>query len=287
MSGRINGLSRRERKGATMGPWDEIVCVIVLACVGGLAGYRISKLRRPFWLLGYVLPLILIGMVGASRWFDLLNFMPLFSWLMAGRTEFVMLAAGAMMLVMTLVPHLPRKREGMLMLVLFVIFVAHYTIYPFVEPLMVRQELEGLETNLDANGVCRQSTLYTCGPASAVTALHQLSIRSGEGQIAILARTCPSAGTAADLLCDVLQTNYGDDLLDCRYQPFRSVDELRNLCPVIVQIHYSLMIDHFITVLEVEGDEIVIGDPICGRVRMDRAEFEKIWRFTGITLRRR
>ena len=270
-----------------MALWIDLLCVLMLAGLGGVAGYRLSKLRLPFWLLGYLVPLVLIGMVGGSRWFDPLNFIPPFSWLMAGRTEFLVLSASAMMLVMTLMPHLPRKREGTLMLLLFILFVAHYTVIPFLEPILVRQELEGLETKIDSNGICRQSTLYTCGPASAVTALHQLGIACEEGQIAILARTCPSAGTAADLLCDVLQKNYGGDSLDCRYQPFRSVDELESVCPVIVQIHYSLMIDHFVTVLKVDGDELVIGDPICGQVRMNRSEFEQIWRYTGITLRRK
>jgi hypothetical protein len=32
-------------------------------------------------------------------------------------------------------------------------------------------ELAALTTRLDADGVCRQSNHYTCGPAAAVTAL--------------------------------------------------------------------------------------------------------------------
>jgi hypothetical protein len=54
-------------------------------------------------------------------------------------------------------------------------------IVPFLAPAFNRGYLAGLKTRIDADGVCRQSSEYTCGPAAAVTALRKLGLPAEEG----------------------------------------------------------------------------------------------------------
>ena len=46
-----------------MSPWLETLGVAGLGGLGVLAGYWFSRLRRPYWVLGYLIPLVF-----AARW---------------------------------------------------------------------------------------------------------------------------------------------------------------------------------------------------------------------------
>jgi hypothetical protein len=43
-----------------MDPWLETVGVTLLALAGVLLGWCFSRLRRPWWLLGYFIPFALV-----------------------------------------------------------------------------------------------------------------------------------------------------------------------------------------------------------------------------------
>jgi predicted double-glycine peptidase len=49
---------------------------------------------------------------------------------------------------------------------------------PFLVPALIKERLSNLTTRLDSNGICYQSTDYTCGPAAAVTALRRLGLQA-------------------------------------------------------------------------------------------------------------
>jgi hypothetical protein len=51
-------------------------------------------------------------------------------------------------------------------------------------------------------------------------------------------------------------------------------------------IKFSLLEDHWVTVLEVTDSEVILGDPIGGLVKMSYDDFQKKWRFIGIVLQR-
>ena len=42
---------------------------------------------------------------------------------------------------------------------------------------------------------------------------------------------------------------------------------------------------HFIAILEQNGDEFVVGDPLRGRVVLSRGDLEKRYQFTGFHMR--
>ncbi len=268
-----------------MGPWLETIGVITLAILGAALGYLSSRLPKRYWLVGFGGGLALVGMIGACQWFYQSNFVPPFSWVTWGRSEFAVIALSGVMMVMSLVPHITGKRLKVLLLVFVSLFVGNYSIRPFFEPLLVRGELSRLKTVIQ-QGICIQNTEYTCGPSAAVTALWSLGVKGDEGQIAILAHTCPAGGTSPEPLCQAMQTLYGDRGIWCEYRSFKSVAELKQSCPAVVVIRHTLLLDHFITILKVTDQDVIVGDPLCGEIVWPHAAFQKKWRHAGIVVRR-
>ncbi len=66
-----------------------------------------------------------------------------------------------------------------------------------------------------------------------------------------------------------------------------SVAELRSIVPFLAVIKFNIMLDHYVTVLEVSDDGVTVGDPLLGLTKLSRAEFEDKWRFVGVVLKRK
>src|SRR5262249_12449471 len=102
----------------------------------------------------------------------------------------------------------------------------------------------------------------------------------------ILAHTSPATGTPPDVLARTLQERYGKDGLSSEFRVFDNVAELKAAGMTLAVIKYSFWVDHFVTVLEVKDDEIVVGDPYQGLRKLSPDEFAKKWRFVGVVLKR-
>lgn len=264
-------------------PYLQTLGVLLLAVAGVVGGRQVAKLRKPVWLLAYFIVLAVVVAIALARRLPHLEFMIPFSWIMAGRTEFAILALLITSVITIPAAQLPGARSRLLVYSLMGVIVIVYSILPFLQPGLNYSRLRGLHTSLDLDGICRQGTHYSCGPAAAVTALRRLGYPAEEGELAILAHTTPIAGTPADSLCRVMQERFGGDGLRCQYRAFNTVSELTQL-PVIATIKYGLLVDHFVAVLAVTDDEVVIGDPLRGKVVMSHEDFNAIWRQTGIVL---
>ena len=153
-------------------------------------------------------------------------------------------------------------------------------------PALIKGHLLSITTRFDSNGICRQSTDYTCGPAAAVTALGKLGLSAKEGEIAVLSQTSPVVGTLPTMLCTALEKRYGNNGLKCKYRRFNSVDQLKKAGITLVVIKDAFLIDHCIVVFEVKDDAVAIADPITGAELIPIEKFEKIWRYSGIVLER-
>jgi hypothetical protein len=269
-----------------MNPWLQALGALALIAAGAVAGLGSSRLRKPWWALGYLAPLVLICLIGLARRWDALAFHAPFSWAMSGRTEFVVLAVSCMMVFTTPLVRLEPARARALVAA----FAAGMSLYaalpPFLAPVLIRSELESLRTVADVNGVCAQTTPYTCGPAAAVTALGRLGLRGEEGEIAILAFTNSYSGTQPDCLVSALRERFGAEGLSCEYRLFDSVDELARAGTTIAVTRYAFLVDHYVAVLGVTNEFVDVGDPAGGRKRYTRRQFEEIWRRSGVVLRR-
>jgi predicted double-glycine peptidase len=150
----------------------------------------------------------------------------------------------------------------------------------------MKDHLSNIQTRLSYNGVCYQSTSYTCGPAAAVTALGKLGLPAEEGELAVLAYTSPVAGTLPLCLSSALQNRYGADGLRCNYRHFDSIDQLKKAGITLAMVKDSFLLDHCLAVLKVSDDTVTIADPMSGLILMPHEQFKKIWRFSGIVLQR-
>lgn len=265
----------------------ETAGVLCLAALGVALGRWFGSLNRPYWVLGYILPLSVVCLLALVRWVTVLELTPPFSWLVEGRREFALSALLGTMLLTTPSSKLPSRRDRRMVWLLMVLVVAQAAVLPFLAPAFNRRYLASLQTKIDENGICRQSNDYNCGPAAAVTALRMLGFEAEEGELAILAHTSQFTGTEPDVLRDALQQRYANEGLICEYRHFKTVEELRGAGLTLARIRFGLLVDHYVVVLQVGDSEMVVGDPFQGKRTLSKTEFAESWRFCGVVLGRK
>jgi len=269
-----------------MNAWLETVGVVIVALLGIVLGRVFSSFRSSRWTLGYFIPLALIAMLVTIRFSGAVSFVPLLCWLVAGRMKFVILCLAVTMGLTTPLSRLPRRCEKFIICILMVVVVVCFSVLPFLAPALIKGELLNLRTMVNPNGICFQSKDYTCGPAAAVTALRKLGLPAQEGEIAVLSHTNPVTGTLAWCLYRALQNRYGADGLECQYRSFDSIAQLKNAGITLAVVKDVFLLDHCVAVLEVSDWMVTIADPVTGERLMSHEQFEKIWRFSGIVLKR-
>jgi len=270
---------------STLTPWLESLVVAAIALLAFLLGRWCSRLRKPYWLIGYFLPLGLILLYCLAIFVPQLASVPPISWMASGRSRFVCFNFVAVMLLSTPLVRLPGKRNRAVICLLLLVLTS-MSILPFLAPAFNRSYLAGLKTRVDGDGVCRQSNEYTCGPAAAVTALRKLGLPAEEWELAILANPSSLTGTEPDVLAKQLQKRYGADGLVAEYRGFRDVNELKKARLTVAVMKFNALQDHCVTILGVETNRVVVGDPLSGLVLIPAEEFENQWQFVGIVLRR-
>jgi len=145
---------------------------------------------------------------------------------------------------------------------------------PYLKPLLMPITWFPMKNEWE-DGVCKQSTGSTCGPASAATLLRAYGIRVTEEELAKLSWTSMSS-TENWHLARALR-RYGR----VRYVLTRP-DPDRLPCPSIAgtRINGRGGAGHFIAILEERGDEYVIGDPMTGRLTITIYD-HRPYQFTG------
>jgi len=267
-----------------MGPWLETFAVLLVAAGGVTLGRRLARCPKPWWTLWYLLPLAIIALLLAARLEDRWSFAASISWLVTGRLRYVLVAAAVTLGLLMPLPHLPRRWERVAVAVFMAAVLAWFSILPFLLPAVIQRQLAALQTTLTADGVCLQSTGYTCGPAAAVTALAALGIPADEGQLAILARSNPVTGTLPARLTTVLQHLYGDHGLRCRYRRFDSVAQLAHAGPTLAVLRDGRLRDHCVAILDISDHTVTLADPARGRIQIPRRQFAAQWRHQAIVL---
>jgi predicted double-glycine peptidase len=265
-------------------PWFESLAVVSVGLLAFVLGRWFSHLPKPYWLMGYLIPLCLILLYCVSMFVPELTLVPPISWIMIGRSRFVCFNFVATMLLSAPLGRLPQKRNRVVVCLLIVVLTI-ISVVPFLAPAFNHNYLAGLKTRVDAEGVCRQSNEYTCGPAAAVTALRKLGLPAEEGQIAILAHTSALTGTEVDVLAKVLQDRYRTNGLMVEYRAFKNLDELKGAVPAVTVMKFNALQDHCVAVLGVQTNGVQVADPLSGLEVVSAEEFEKKWLFVGIVFK--
>ncbi len=268
-----------------MNPWLETAGVALLAILGTVLGIGSRQFRRPVWFLGYLLSLALLAILLLGR-LAVLNFTFPFSWLVATRMRFILIALATTLGLTTPLSRLPYRWEKVGVCLLMGAVLWRFSLVPFLMPAVLEGELARLQTTIDNSGVCRQATEYTCGPAAAVTALRRLGLSASEGQIAIRAHASPTVGTLPACLSKALRELYGAEGLHCQYRTFDSIDQLRRSGITLAVVRSALLKDHCVAVLGVSEKAVIVADPATGMAAIPHEEFRAIWRFSGIVLSR-
>ena len=266
--------------------WFEIVGVILISVLGIFLGRFFSGFKKPYWTFGYFLPCGLISLLIIARLDDAFCFARPFCWFVAGRSEFVILSFTICMGLTVPLSRLPRRFEKVLVCILMFVFVTWFSVMPFLFPLLIKGKLLSKATRFDKDGICRQTTEYTCGPAAAVTALGTLGLSANEGEIAVLSHSSPVVGTLPTLLCSALENRYASEGLRCQYRRFDSIEQLKKTGVTLVVVKEGFLLDHCIVVLEVLDDAVAVADPVTGKELIPKEQFEKMWRYSGIILER-
>jgi predicted double-glycine peptidase len=266
-------------------PWLESFTVAAIALSGYLLGNWFSRLPRPYWALGYFIPLGLVLLYVLALFEPRIALGPPLSWMMIGRIRFAFFNFITTTMLSVPLSRLPQRRNRIVVCMLICALTA-MSIVPFLAPAFNRSYLAGLKTRLDPDGICRQSNDYTCGPAAAVTALRRLGLPAEEGEIAILAHTSSLAGTEPDVLAKVLQKQYRTNGLVAEYRSFKDISDLRQAGLTVAVLKFNALQDHCVTILGVQTNCVLVGDPLNGLTLMPTDEFENKWLFVGIVLKR-
>lgn len=224
----------------------------------------------------------LLCLIGLGLWRPAWGFEQPLSWILLGRRECYAIALAGPMLLWGLL-HFIRSAvlRGVLIFALAGVVIL-FGYLPVAAVFWGESAALKMDSKLDANGVCHQSTGITCGPAATVTVLHRFGMNVTEREVALACGTSSCGGTAADLIAQTLRDQLGDQL---RVE-LRAVDSLKDLPPIgkeaerygLAIVKLTSFVDHCVALLDLNETEVTIGDPMSGLRKIPAAEFSQMWK---------
>lgn len=262
-----------------------LCCYILTALSAAWFGVMLSKAPKWRWLSVCGLAIVLLFGIILARRVPAIGYLPQMLLLGQSRIAEILFCGLAPLLFGILCPHLPNRRQRRIVSVFAVLASIYLGLACQIEFLFVYHRLADLDTWVE-DKVCLQTTPYTCGAAAAVSALYQYDIMAEESALALASRTTPSIGTTECLLAEGIEALYANQGISCRIRRFDSTEQLKGNCPVIAVVKFRLGVDHFVTVLESTNTEIVIADPMVGKLILSPDDFAQKWRYAGILIRK-
>ena len=119
-----------------------------LGVLGVLVGLAFSRLPKPYWAVGYFIPMAVILIYGASARFHILALYPPASWIMAGRTRFALIGFITTMVLTTPLSRVPSQATRILVSILMALATAKLSVWPFLAPAFNHERLSLLHTRL-------------------------------------------------------------------------------------------------------------------------------------------
>lgn len=125
------------------------------------------------------------------------------------------------------------------------------------------------------DGVCYQSSCYSCGAAAAAMFLASRGVEATESEMAILSVTDGFYGTTpVGLLRGLRRKLPGAALTSESWLAPPAASE----GPWLVAVSYNALVDHWVVVDRIDAGGADVRDPLRGRVRWSRETLESRWR---------
>jgi hypothetical protein len=236
--------------------------------------------RSGHWWVAVAVPLAIIGLVILGHRSARLHFMAPMSWVVDADWGPLVMTAAIGTVLATLMAKLPRRRTRVWVAVAMAVMLIYYGLLPAGLALAARRSLASTVTLIDGHGVCLQRHAYTCGPAAAVTCLARLGIQADEATLAVDSRCAPALGADGHLLAAAVVRRYPN--IHCRYRYVAALEDLR--APAVVDVILPRIGGHYVAVVEVRPESVVVGDPLSGLGEMPRGEFLAAWSHGAIEL---
>ena len=127
-----------------------------------------------------------------------------------------------------------------------------------------------------SDGVCRQTSGYTCGPACIATLLRHQGLPAGERELAQICRTTGNGTMIWDIARGLRRQGLR---VSFRYWP-----ELPPSLPLALASAQQGGSSHLIVLFETTPDRVVVGDPLKGRLTCTRAEMHRAYNLDRVYL---
>lgn len=254
----------------------QAAAMIAATLVGHWLGGGSARGTRPVAIAAVVL--MVAGPLGRLRPDLALRLLPVEVLVFAEVTAVAIPAALLFAMAARQIPKAGDRRALRLLPLVCAIFFVNAGLW------MVRPPVPEMRSSHYADGVCRQSTDYTCVAASLVTVLQKYGIETSEGEMARLSYTGVGQGTTDTRAVLALQRKLAGQPLDARYEPMDYARLQQVGLPCLVPLKWGYFVSHMVAVLEVGDDAVVLGDPLTGARRVSRREFEREWLRRGIHL---
>jgi len=139
-----------------------------------------------------------------------------------------------------------------------------------------------MAARFDDDGVCRQSTDYSCGPAAAVMMAQHAGREISEGEMAQLCLLKAHRGVTALELCRGLNIALRPEQHRARIRRVAPAELGGVRRPFLAELVRGGQAEHCVMVVEVAADSLILADPARGRYATTRDGFVKQW--TGIVI---
>ena len=182
----------------------------------------------------------------------------------------------AIVFFVTALPFMTNKgtKRAVTIFLVFIIAISTIDQISYLIPLdnsNIRGEIAG-------NGICLQSTSYTCGAASLATFLNIYDVKTTEIEMAKLSRSRPFMGTNALGVYHALRHKLEGSSFDPKIKSI-SFEELKQFDkPSIITTKLTFLVDHVIVVLGYEDGKFNIIDPLSGKYSISETELQEKWR---------
>ncbi|MBN1918946.1 MAG: hypothetical protein JW889_13650 [Verrucomicrobia bacterium] len=266
---------------------EALVLASLVFGTSGLLGWKIGRLRGQWWLIGYAVSLLIVIVLNVSRYVPATINTAVGQWLLAGRRDIYLIGIAAIIGIVPCMHKVRPVRTRALLGVFMLVLLTRSSVLPLAGPVLDRAEMAQLPTVFDQNNVCLQTTSYTCGPASLVSALHRFDIKETESNAALETLCNSFSGTRSRDIVDYVNRAYGDRGLHASYRYVASVDELRALGGVVIaEVKSNFWMDHFVAIVGWDGTSPIVADPSYGQFRATEEAFAKTWRNKAVVIRR-